>query len=91
MTVEFKTNVTESKPQISIFYLFNDSTTQNNMAQNISLWRQINFQVILVTRAVGVGRKDMITFLGILDITEVKSKIGHHVLKVVDDKIGPII
>ena len=83
--------MTESKPQISIFYLFNDSTTHNNMAQNISLWRQINFHVILVTMAVGVGRKDMITFFGILDITGVKSKIGHHVLKVVDDKIGPII
>ena len=33
----------------------------------------------------------MITFLGILGITGGKSKIGHHVLKVVDDKIGPII
>ena len=41
--------------------------------------------------AVGVGRKYIITFLGILDITGGKSKIGHHVLKVVDDKIGTII
>ena len=61
------------------------------MAQNISLWRQINFHVILVTMAVGVGRRDMIKFLGIMDIYGVKSKIEHHALKVVDDKIGPII
>ena len=57
----------------------------------INKWHHINFQVILVTMAMGVGRKDMITFLGILDLTGGKSNIGHHVLKVVDDKIGPII
>ena len=44
-----------------------------------------------MTTAVGDGRKEMITSLGIFDLTGGECKIGHHVLKVVDDKIGPII
>ena len=39
----------------------------------------------------GVVGKDMSTYLGILDTTRGKSNIGHHVIKVVDDKTGPII
>ena len=38
-----------------------------------------------------VGRKYMETFLGILELTGGKSNIGHNVLKIVDDNIGPII
>ena len=38
-----------------------------------------------------VDLKSITTWLGILDITVVIYKIGQHVLKVVDDQIGPII
>ena len=36
----------------------------------------------------GVGGKDMITYLGILNIPGGKSNIGHNVPKVMDNKIG---
>ena len=39
----------------------------------------------------GVVGKDMTTYLDILDTTRGKSDIGHHVIKVVDDKTGRII
>ena len=39
----------------------------------------------------GVVGKDMTTYLGILDTTRGKSYIGHHVIRVVDDKTEPII
>ena len=39
----------------------------------------------------GVGMKDIITCLEILDLDVGESNIGRHVIKVVDTKIGPII
>ena len=39
----------------------------------------------------GVEDKDMKTCLGVLNLTVSKSNIGHHDIKVVYDKIGPII
>ena len=38
----------------------------------------------------GSGCKYIIACLGILDITGVNSNIGHHVIKVADNKIGKI-
>ena len=40
---------------------------------------------------IGGGSKYTITCLGLLDITGIKFNIGHHVLRVVDKKILPII
>ena len=41
--------------------------------------------------AMGVGEKYMTARLGILNLTIVKSNVGHYVLKVVGNKILPIV
>ena len=65
--------------------------TQQKIIYRNQSWYQLNFEVILSTMEAGVGEKEIITCLGILDIPEVKSYIGHNVLKLVDNKIGPTI
>ena len=52
---------------------------------------QLHFWVSLAAMEMGVVGKDMTTYLGILDTTRGKSYIGHHVIRVVDDKTEPII
>ena len=52
---------------------------------------QLNYKVILSTMAMDVGRKYTTTYLDILDLPGVGYNIGYHILKVVDNKIGPII
>ena len=54
-------------------------------------WYQLNFQASLTTKEAGVDGKYMKTLLGILDMTGDKSKNIQYLLKVVDNKIGPII
>ena len=41
--------------------------------------------------AIGVGGEEMTTNLGILDIPGVRYKIRQHAIKVVYEKLGPII
>ena len=55
------------------------------------LWYQLNFQISLATMVISVDRKDTTTCLGTLDFPGGRSNIEHHVLKVVDNKIGPMI
>ena len=52
---------------------------------------QLNFQVILRSMEMCLGGKDMTTYLGNLDLPVGKSNSLHNVLKIVDDKIRPII
>ena len=40
---------------------------------------------------IGVDRKDVTTRVAIFDLNGDSSNIGHYVLKVTDNKIGPII
>ena len=52
---------------------------------------KLNYQVSLNTMVMGVGREETTTCLGILDFPGSNSNIGHHVLKFLDNNIGPII
>ena len=52
---------------------------------------QLNCQVRLATMERGIDGTDIPTCLGILDIYGGKSNIGHNLVKVVGNKIEPIV
>ena len=86
--MKFRTIVTEVHHQRSAFYIYEISPKK--ITYSNSSWYQLNFWVSLGTMLMGICGKYMTTCIGILDIHGLKSKFGHHGLKVMDNKIVTI-